>query len=371
MNNNRVLFILHLPPPIHGAAMIGKYIHDSQIINKELNCRFINLATAKDLSDIGKIRIKKLVQFYKLLRHIQKEVKLFKPQLVYVTPNSKGSAFYKDFIVIQMLKLMGCKIIAHYHNKGVSQRQNNIIDNLLYHIFFKNLKVILLAQTLYEDIQKYVLPENIFICPNGIPESQDSGPVNRNNAETKLLFLSNLLIEKGVFTLLDACKILKDKGYSFICDFVGGETAEINATQFVTETQKRGINNIVFYRGKKYGIDKDRMLKNANIFILPTYNECFPLVLLEAMQQKLPCISTYEGGITDIIIQNETGYIVQKKSAQELAEKIEILLKNPIKQIEMGNKGFERYQKFFTLKSFEMRLTSILKTAINDTADKI
>lgn len=99
------------------------------------------------------------------------------------------------------------------------------------------------------------------------------------------------------------------------------------------------------------------------MFIFPTYysNECFPLVLLEAMQQGLPCISTNEGGIADIIIPNETGYIIPKKSAQELADKIEILLKDNSLRIAMGNKGLERYKHLFTLNAFEQRIVSILK----------
>ena len=54
MSKPRILFILHLPPPIHGAAMMGKYIHDSQIINDNFNCDYINLTLAKDMHDIGK-----------------------------------------------------------------------------------------------------------------------------------------------------------------------------------------------------------------------------------------------------------------------------------------------------------------------------
>ena len=216
-----ILFIMHMPPPIHGAAMMGRYIHDSCVINETFNCHYINLATAKDLTDIGKIRLQKFTQFYQLLNKIRKEVKRIRPELVYVTPNAKGGAFYKDFIVIQMLKSMGCKVVVHYHNKGVSLRQDKLIDNLLYRTFFKKLKVILLAEALYADVKKYVLRKDVFICPNGIPESLTAEiSAVRHNATPKLLYLSNLLINKGVFTLLDTCKILKDKGYKFTCDFV-------------------------------------------------------------------------------------------------------------------------------------------------------
>lgn len=158
-----------MPPPVHGAAMMGQYIHDSKVINEKFDCHYLNLALAKDLAEIGKGGIKKTILFISLLRMICCEVKRFKPELCYVTPNSKGTPFYKDFLVVMLLKCLKCKIIVHYHNKGVSTRQNQLIDHILYKMFFKNLHVILLAESLYGDICKYVDRRDVFICPNGIP----------------------------------------------------------------------------------------------------------------------------------------------------------------------------------------------------------
>ena len=121
----KVLFILHLPPPVHGASMVGKYIHDSETINNTFECHYLNLTLAKDINDIGKGGIRKLKDFYKLLTQIRKQVKSIKPQLCYVTPNAKGGAFYKEFFVVLLLKILNQKIIIHYHNKGVATRQAN------------------------------------------------------------------------------------------------------------------------------------------------------------------------------------------------------------------------------------------------------
>ena len=101
----KILFIMHMPPPVHGAAMVGQYIHDSKLINEKFDCQYINLTTAKNLQDIGKVGVRKLVDFFKLLKNIRKQLKAVKPQMVYVTPNACGGAFYKDFVVVQMIKL--------------------------------------------------------------------------------------------------------------------------------------------------------------------------------------------------------------------------------------------------------------------------
>ena len=56
--------------------------------------------------------MRKLLDFFKLLKKIRHEVKVVKPQLVYVTPNACGGAFYKDFVVVQMLKRLGCQVVV-------------------------------------------------------------------------------------------------------------------------------------------------------------------------------------------------------------------------------------------------------------------
>lgn len=358
-----ILFILHLPPPVHGAAMMGKYIHDSKRINESFDCHYINLTTAKNLEDIGHLSLGKIVEFVKLLHRIRKTIKQLKPGLVYVTPNAKGGAFYKDFFVVEMIKSMGCKAIVHYHNKGVATRQDHWLDDKLYRKFFHGIKVILLAEALYPDVQKYVRREDVYICPNGIPDTTGGKEpsAERHNKIPHLLFLSNLLVSKGVIVLLDALKILKDRGYSFVCDFVGGETEEMEASKFHDEVEVRGLNQLVKYNGKKYGEEKNAFFRNADIFVFPTFypNECFPLVLLEAMQQGLPCISTPEGAIPAIIEDDKTGLLVKRQDANDLSKKIVWMIEHPNEREVMGRNGMERYRRLFTIEKFEKSINSI------------
>ena len=370
LKDSSILFIMHMPPPVHGAAMMGKYIHDSKLVSETFDCHYINLTTAKNLQDIGKGGIGKLWKFVKLLFLIVKTLLAVKPQLVYVTPNACGGAFYKDFVVVQLIKAMGYKVVVHYHNKGVATRQDRWLDDKLYRRFFKGIKVILLAEALYADVEKYVKREDVFICPNGIPETLTTEPTaERHNPIPRLLFLSNLLESKGVFVLLDALKILKDKGHSFICDFVGGETAEIDAARFEREVEQRGLNTIATYNGRKYGEEKYSYWRTADLFVFPTYypNECFPLVLLEAMQHGVPCISTREGGIADIIDEGKTGWIVEREDANALADRMATCLDKREETALLGKNGYEKYIQEFTLSQFEKRITNILLDNIQKT----
>ena len=146
----------------------------------------------------------------------------------------------------------------------------------------------------------------------------------------RILFLSNLMESKGVFTLLDACKILKDKGYKFECRFVGSETKEIDKDKFHHEVMVRNLDDSVFYLGRKYGDDKNLEFANSDIFVFPSFYETFGLVLLEAMQQSTPVIGSDEGSMPDIIQHGINGLISTKRDPVALANNISRLIDDPV-----------------------------------------
>lgn len=361
----KVLFIMHMPPPIHGAAMVGQYIHDSEIINETFDCHYINLATSTNLSEIGKFNWNKIRTFFSLISQTIKTIKRTKPNIIYITPNAKGGAFIKDFIIVQFAKMVNHNIVIHYHNKGVSTAQNKILYNLLYRRFFKKIKVILLADTLYNDIKKYVKKEDVLVCPNGIPDLNIDNNCIANDGLPKLLYLSNMMEEKGVYDLLTACKTLKEKGYVFKCNFVGG-WKDISETDFLNKCNDYGLNDCVAALGPKYGTDKNCVLNESDIFVFPTYyhNECFPLVLLEAMSYGKACISTNIAGIPSIIDDQKTGVLIKPNDSKELANSIEFLLKNSILRKKMGEEGRKKFEREFTLECFEQRFVEIIKEIV-------
>lgn len=94
-------------------------------------------------------------------------------------------------------------------------------------------------------------------------------------------------------------------------------------------------------------------------------NEAFGLVLLEAMEHALPCIATDEGGISDIVDEGETGFIVSKRNANILADKIEYLLIHPEERMRMGKNGYRKFYDKFTLSKFEESMVDILNDCLH------
>lgn len=363
----KILFILHIPPPVNGAAMVGKFLKESHSINKKFNADYINLTTSFDLDKIGKNRLSKISTILKIQLSVVRALLNNSYDLCYMTLTASGPGFYKDFLVICVLKLFGKKIIYHFHNKGVEKNSKNIVNRILYRFVFRGTRSIQLSPLLYYDIERYVKRENVDVCPNGIPISAKEVQQKKGNSKSPctFLFLSNMMQEKGVFILLESCKILLEQGLDFKCFFVGA-WSEVSESDFKKMVDENNLGFHIFAVGPKYGDDKRHYFEKSHVFIFPTYyhNESFPLVNLEAMQYSLPIISTYEGGIPDMVKDRVTGLLVPQKNSVELAKKMAILIRDPKLRIEMGKAGKERFKTLFTLAAFEENMSRILKQTI-------
>lgn len=363
----KILFIMHMPPPVHGAAMMGKYIHDSELINEKFECHYINPSLSTSVANVGKVSIGRIVFMVKNIINIIRKVKNIKPDLCYYTPTADGWGIYRDLLVLSLLKWQKQTIVLHMHNKGVKNFSNkHFLARSVYRRIFKNTHVILLAKELYPDIQEYALKESIYYCPNGMPQT-NLDDYERTSVHTPytFLFLSNMIEAKGVVDLLKACAMLSQKGISYKCNFVG-KWSDVTEERFNNLLKELGLNDNVRYLGAKYGNDKISVLKNANSLVFPTFykGETFGLVLLEAMEYEMPCISTCVGGIPSVVNDGDTGLLVQSKDTKALADKMLWLIEHQEEGLLMGKKSRKRFLENFTLDIFEHRMIDILSAVI-------
>lgn len=359
----KALFILHLPPPVHGSSMVGMQIKNSKLINDNFDASYVNLNTSLNVNQIGKLNLSKIKTYLNILYIVFLHLIKNKYSIVYIAPTVSGGGFYKDFWVVALVKIFHYKkIFLHLHNKGCSKNKGKL-NTFLYRIFFKNTVVILLSKLLYVDIKEYVKEDQIRICPNGIDVTsliESDFNTRVTNESINILYLSNLIKSKGIFDLIDACKILKENNVPFICNLVGGE-GDISIDSLSEYIKLLDLVNEVKYLGKKYDEEKKEIFLKSEIFIQPTLNDVLPLVIIEAMQFKLPVISTNEGGIPDLVIDNYNGFIVDKNNPRMLAERLEVLISNKQLREELGNNGEKLFFEKYTFDQFESNLFEILK----------
>ena len=325
MSKRKVLFIMHLPPPVHGPAIVGKFIYDSKLINDTFDIDYINLQTATSLRNVGKGGFSKIFIFLKLYQRVLAALWRNKYEYCYLTINAHSAAFFKEMVIVFFLKLFGVKPIYYYHMKGVSLHHHKRLNHLLYSYQFRNSRTILLSPYIYYDIKKYVPEDEVFYCIEGIPDTNTKTidqllAIRKANPVPKMLFLSNLMKAKGVYVLLDACKILKDKGLQFEMIYIGGEL-DVTRADLEAYVTKHGLQELVKYVGPKYGDDKIAYFEQVDMFIHPTLNDVLPLTIMEAVQFGLPVVSSKEGAIPEIITDEVNGLIVPMGEPDVLAEK--------------------------------------------------
>lgn len=110
----------------------------------------------------------------------------------------------------------------------------------------------------------------------------------------------------------------------------------------------QGIPNLRIHKGIKAGTEEHLALyRGADIFVLPTFGDCSPWAIIEAMAMQLPVISTTVGAIPELVIHGETGLLVPAKSPDALMDAIRTLANDPERRRAMGRAGRARVERHF------------------------
>jgi glycosyltransferase involved in cell wall biosynthesis len=360
----RLLFVMHYPPPMHGAGMMGKYIKESALINSNFQIDYVNLSTSKTIHKIGQGEWGKLLRYVQILGRVIQIVLKERPKWVYFAFTVTGLGFYKDTVLVLFARLMGCKIIFHLHNKGIAGVKPSKIKRWLYQMVFKGTSTIILSDLLRYDLKGMVQDHLVHVCHNGIPFYENETFRNPSqNTRVTLLFFSNLMESKGVCTLLIACQLLKVRGLDFRCKLYG-EPGDIAVSVLIKKINDMGLKNIISYGGPKYRQDKEQAFADSDIFVLPTHNDCFPLVILEAMSHQLPIVATYEGAIPEMVLHKKTGLLCEKEKPVKLAHALETLIKDETLRKRMGAAGRNHFMANFTLDAFEKTFVEVVSRII-------
>lgn len=363
---SKVLLFLHLPPPLHGSSMIGRNIKESRMVNEIFDTTYINLSTSSTLEAIGKISIAKYYHFFKILLRSLVLLLIWRPDYIYFAPTAKGFGFSKDITIALFLKVFRRRTIFHFHNVGWSDG-SRIKRQLTKFVFHENCAIVL-SKTLSNDVRWFFREENIFVCANGIfDQNADFVKHNVKNSsddKIKILFLSNYFRFKGVLLLLDICEFLKIERNDFVFVLAGAD-GDLTKEELKNEVNRRGLSDYFYIHGPVNGKDKDALFRDAGVFVLPTYADAFPTVLVEALMWGLPVIANDVGGIRDIFRHEKMGYLVTNNAVKEYVVHLTKLLSNPLIRREMSCAARTHFLAHFRFQAFETRLIQTLKQAFD------
>lgn len=200
------------------------------------------------------------------------------------------------------------------------------------------------------------------------PQAPDLKP--RPEQRVPLILSVGRFVEKKGFTyLVEACRLLKEKGHQFRCQLIGGEGEYTN--QVRTLIEEFNLGEVVSIRPAVTQEELLRIYRRGTIFVLPCQivgdgdRDGIPNVLVEAMSVELPVVSTTISGIPELVDHGVNGLLVPQKNALALAEMMEKLLEDPALRRELGKAAREKVCRLFDAKKNVVRLHDLFLSCLN------
>lgn len=265
--------------------------------------------------------------------------------LVHIHMSSRGSYMRKSKL-IKLIKYFNVKVVLHLHGAEFREFYGNECDATkqakIRETFNSVDKVIVLSsqwmqwlETILDDPSKGV------VVYNAVPALEIE---KRITEEFNFVFLGRLGERKGVTDLIKAFKYVVQKHPQSRL-LLGGD-GDINKYRKLVETLE--LTESVKLLGWISGDDKLNVLKQANAYVLPSYNEGFPMGVLEAMSCSIPVIASTAGGIPDAITHGIDGLLVEAGDTNALQLAMQSFIESPTQTKKMECAAKAKFLKNFS-----------------------
>jgi glycosyltransferase involved in cell wall biosynthesis len=179
--------------------------------------------------------------------------------------------------------------------------------------------------------------QKTYIVPDPQALERNTAPLAEKYRALKILYTGQLVGRKGVRKLLEACLILSQKGvsdYTLMLVGDGDERAELES--FVSASGLR--DNVAFVGWLSYG-DVGRYFRAADVFVLPTFEDTWGAVVLEAMAFGKPVLCSKMAGVSEVVVEGVTGFTFDPYDPADLADRLYALIDSPTLLQTMGDRA--------------------------------
>jgi glycosyltransferase involved in cell wall biosynthesis len=299
--------------------------------------------------------------------------KLRKSDLVYLQIAQSRWGFLRDGIIILLARLLGRRVVAHLHGGGYADFYDTLpspFRRLVRMALWKIDLVIILSEGLRSNFAfmgaRFAERLRIVANASAVPLGRRRGAPGD---KVRLLYLSNLLVEKGYFDCIDALvhlqRMFPQRNFELTLAgaFLLGADDYETPGDLRTETEKRirylGLGESVRIAGVVSGREKIDLLDSAHFLLLPTYyrNEGQPISVIEGISRGAVGIVTDWRGTAEIFGDAACGSVVNPMSPIEIAEAVGAIIADPEKYERYSRNAVDRAAQF----SVEAHINAIEK----------
>lgn len=276
---------------------------------------------------------------------------------------------------VEISKIYNLKIVTHYHGLNVGYERDmsairQIIQrrgNKIYKKLLKEVDAIVgVSDKVCKEIKKIYENNIIVTIYNGVDTDKFFPAISNNNdSNINILCVGNLIPTKGQEYLLIAFSELvnnhKDK--KILLNIVGkGENLE----RLKQLSIKLNIENKVYFHGSVLYDQVATMMREADIFILPSYYEALGCVYLEAMASRIVTIGCKGQGIDEIIIDNKNGFLIEGEDSNSILDTLNYLVEHKEERDLIANEGYKLIKDNYTWKKSSENLNELYNSLLKN-----
>jgi colanic acid/amylovoran biosynthesis glycosyltransferase len=178
-----------------------------------------------------------------------------------------------------------------------------------------------------------------------------------------IVAVGRLIPKKGFGDLVRGCALLAERGTLFRCEIIGEGPLK---NELGGQIDELCLQNNIVLTGAKPQTELRGRLAAGNVFVLPSVidpdggMDNLPTVIMEAMATALPVVSTNIAGIPEMVIENETGFLVQSGDAAGMANAIETVINDRSSAARLGDSGYKRARALFSIENNVRELCALL-----------
>jgi glycosyltransferase involved in cell wall biosynthesis len=353
-----------------------------------IECYHVNARLSKKLEDIGDLRIGKFVLLLGYcLQAVWCRFRYGVTTMYYIPAPGKPSALYRDWMVMLICRRFFKRVVLHWHAAGLANWLETVVQmrtRSWTYRFMKQVDLsIVLSQYNRADAEK-IYSRQIRVVSNGIPDpcpefdrqvlarrrarfaarrkllsgqaltEEDIQHTGGNPNVVRVLYLAHCTREKGLFDTVSGVALARQRlaerkfPISLRLQVAGTFVSPAEKTEFERLLAQPAMSEMIEYFGFVSGEQKNRLLREADLFCFPTYyeNENQPVNLIEAMAFGLPILTTRWRSVPELFPTNYSG-LVDIRSPEQIANVMPALMAG-----EAGDGFRDIFLRDFTLERY-------------------
>lgn len=328
-----------------------------QMQNIDERIQLIDLKSVLDIkSTFCKCKLKKIFYYLKLRNFIKKQ---------------EYSILHLHFMESKMIflsNLKNCVLSIWGMDLVNDQESESLISFLVKKITMKNArKIIVSSDFMLDYARKYSskINEKIHVIKLGVDLEYFKSRQNIfTSNDINILFAKHFYVKYGADYLLSAFNELTKKHNNLKLTMLGdGPLLNDYKIKYAHLINR----NILFFPGKvKHGLVRE-YLEKSDIFVMPSIydSETLGVAAIEALAMGKVVIATNVGGVSEVVKDNFTGYLIKKKNSDEIVSSIEYIIKNKEESKQLAVNGRKYVEEFFNWEDCVYKLDKIYQEIIN------